>query len=201
LKEYISGEYQDEDGILHIKFGNKVIEACLNNPDLAKTVQKYKSTEDFLQYVTLKAAKKDPDQKKLYTFDDGFYWIEVPESEQGRDKEVGLGMKHCGMPMSNGIMLSLKDKNGRPHVSAEVEDIGGGFHRISQVKGGANTAPKERYWPYIKVLKDVWAKKGSKGMYIDDVTGAEDHFDEYQKLEDYFDDGHQEVDMKKLTDV
>jgi len=85
--------------------------------------------------------KKDPD-KVIHKFDDGSYWYDVGSC---RDALEGREMGHCGM--ADNPLYSLREGEGRkmkPRVTIEFGD-----DVVYQIKGQANKAPDEKYWPKI----------------------------------------------------
>lgn len=73
-------------------------------------------------------------------------------------------MQHCGK--ANGDMYSLRDPNGKPHVTMDV-DYQHQRHLVRQCKGKQNAAPDYRYWKYIgefaKKLDAIWATEEPMG--------------------------------------
>ena len=92
---------------------------------------------------------------------DGWKWVEVT-GEDCQSYE-GQMMQHCGQAESNN-MLSLRDPQGKPHVTVEItlEEIDDGLVMIepgiAQVKGKQNAVPDKKYWPMIKKLYDSLPK-------------------------------------------
>lgn len=82
--------------------------------------------------------------KIIMTFDDGYYWIDLAKTHcPYEEKEMG----HCAED-ERGTLWSLRDKHGKPHVTATV--TGGGD--IVQMKGKENKKPVEKYHKYIAQL-------------------------------------------------
>jgi hypothetical protein len=80
----------------------------------------------------------DEDGKVVMSFPDGFYWINLGKSYC--EKEA-TAMGHCAR--ANGILYSLR-KDKYPYITVDLQD-----GVIKQIKGRANTKPKEEYYPYI----------------------------------------------------
>lgn len=73
-----------------------------------------------------------------------------PTSAEG--SSYGLG----GFPAiesGKAKIFSLRDASGKPSVTVEIEALPDGSHRVVQVKGRANTAPKPEYSQMIEDLK------------------------------------------------
>jgi 2'-5' RNA ligase len=64
-------------------------------------------------------SKINPGQVVL-SFPDGYKWIKISGDQC---KEEGRLMSHCGEPSEGGQMYSLRDPNGRPHVTVEIVGI------------------------------------------------------------------------------
>jgi len=90
----------------------------------------------------LKERPKKEEEKVIHKFDDGFYWYDIGAC---RDKLEEKEMAHCGM--ANNPLYSLREGEGRkmkPRVTIELgDDI------VYQIKGKANKAPDEKWWPHI----------------------------------------------------
>ena len=90
----------------------------------------------------LKERPKKEEEKVIHKFDDGFYWYDVGSC---KDKLEAKEMAHCGM--ANNPLYSLREGEGRkmkPRVTIELgDDI------VYQIKGKANKAPDEKWWPHI----------------------------------------------------
>lgn len=123
----------------------------------------------------------DPDALRARSemkFPDGFFWIKLKREECSL--EGGL-MQHCGV--GNGDLYSLRDPQGKPHVTLDVEDLGedGGGLVATQVRGKQNSEPDRKYWKYIKdfldkkdiVAHDEHLAAGAEGMkllnYLSDI--------------------------------
>ena len=90
----------------------------------------------------LKERPKKEEEKVIHKFDDGFYWYDIGAC---RDKLEEKEMAHCGM--ANNPLYSLREGEGRkmkPRVTIELGD-----DVVHQIKGKANKAPDEKYWPHI----------------------------------------------------
>ncbi len=92
--------------------------------------------------LELKERPMKEEEKVIHKFDDGFYWYDVGAC---RDKFEEKGMAHCGM--ADNPLYSLREGEGRkmkPRVTIEFgDDI------VYQIKGKANKAPDEKWWPHI----------------------------------------------------
>ena len=83
---------------------------------------------------------KDEDGIVVMTFPDGFYWLDLEKGYSGTEAEA---MGHCGR--GSGTLFSLRH-NKYPYVTADINKNEG---TIFQMKGRANTKPKEKFHPYI----------------------------------------------------
>ena len=90
---------------------------------------------------------EDEDGEVVKIYPDDFYWINL--GTRSCEKE-GRAMGHCGR--GEGNLFSLR-KEGRPFITADVMPNG----TVRQLRGRANTKPKEEYHPYIKdfILSDL----------------------------------------------
>jgi hypothetical protein len=90
----------------------------------------------------LKEKPKKEEEKVIHKFDDGFYWYDVGAC---RDKFEEKEMAHCGV--ASNPLYSLREGEGRkmkPRVTIEFGDL-----IVYQIKGKANQAPDEKWWPHI----------------------------------------------------
>lgn len=85
-------------------------------------------------------------QRLIHTFEDGYYWLDLDTNKCG---DEGGAMGHCGNTSAN-TLLSLRDKNGEPHVTVAYNYDG----TILQMKGKQNKAPNEKYHEYIIKMFD-----------------------------------------------
>lgn len=104
--------------------------------------------------------------RALLTLPDGTYWVELTGEECDDEAQA---MQHCGRPsVASSRMFSLRDRNGRPHVTAEIDVDGKYGTRLIQCKGKQNDGPDKKYWPAIlglcKELKVDPTK--TKGTYV-----------------------------------
>lgn len=78
-------------------------------------------------------------------FPDGFYWVKLDGKEC--DAEGNL-MQHCGQATED--MYSLRDADGRPHVTLDVWPKSSSPRKVDQIRGKQNKVPDRKYWPYIE---------------------------------------------------
>jgi hypothetical protein len=95
------------------------------------------------KHLSIEKQYRKPNLPTVLSFDDGFKWVLLSDQKDCDDE--GILMKHCGG--AHGTMYSLRDSNDKPHVTIDVEHFGKNI--ISQLRGRANTQPKEQYTVYI----------------------------------------------------
>ena len=91
---------------------------------------------------------------KVLDLGDGWAWYMVGEGECAGHE--GTLMQHCGQAV--GTMYSLRDPQGKPHVTldylSEPEGVDSGpLHYdpgVAQLRGKQNREPDRKYWPMIK---------------------------------------------------
>lgn len=83
-------------------------------------------------------------QSIVVQFDDGGYWLDL-NTDYCRDEADAMG--HCGSA-STGTLFSLRDKLGRPKITADI-DVDGKV--AGQIFGRGNTNPKQEY--HRKILQ------------------------------------------------
>jgi len=114
---------------------------------------------------------KETKRDALMAFPDGFYWTDLGTDCSTYEEEE---MQHCGAD-SRGNLVSLRDKNHKPHVTMTVDitgertattdttdyrgnDLWGARDSDSpdwmapdvlQIKGKQNRPPDKKYWSYI----------------------------------------------------
>ena len=98
---------------------------------------------------------------------DGSYWVELTGEE--RDQE-GEEMQHCGRTLAaRSKMYSLRDKIGKSHITAEVDNRmakGGPIPTLMQCKGKQNEAPERKYWESVVGLcRKLKCVPNSEGGY------------------------------------
>lgn len=82
---------------------------------------------------------KDEQGEVIMSFPDGYYWIKLDTSYCSAESEA---MGHCGR--GEGILFSLR-KEKYPVITSDVLNDG----TVRQLRGRANTKPKEKYHEYI----------------------------------------------------
>ena len=120
------------------------------------------------QQLRADADAPDISHRAVITMPDGSYWVKLEADEC--DVE-GDRMQHCGK--SEGTMYSLRDKAGKPHVTADIVpdggDISGPVHggdgpRLVMCRGKQNAAPDRKYWPAVlELLQKVEAGPSEAG--------------------------------------
>jgi len=74
---------------------------------------------------------------------DGWKWVKIKDSFNSRrdDVEAKL-MGHCATPeWENSYLISLRDKNHEPWVTATIKELAEGMYVLGQVKGRGNKKP------------------------------------------------------------
>jgi len=141
------------------------------------------------KHLSIEKQYRKPNLPVVLSFDDGFRWVLLRNQKDCDDE--GILMKHCGG--AHGTMYSLRDSNDKPHVTADVEYLGNEDWKnmISQLRGRANTQPKEQYTAYIV----AFAKKMNAILYDKELDK------EYKKninLKAFFD---KKIDNDSLTEM
>lgn len=108
-------------------------------------------------------------QEIVVQFDDASYWLDL-NTDYCSDEANAMG--HCGSA-STGTLFSLRDKMGRPKVTADI-DVDGKV--AGQIFGKANTTPKPEYHRKIlqllgtlKIERVKPANHGERSFAISDV--------------------------------
>lgn len=86
------------------------------------------------------------DQTYVMKFPDGSYWLNL-KSQYCR--EEGDAMGHCGNASDGGILYSLRDKQGVPSITAEIDRRS---KTANQIYGRGNSTPAEKYHKRILEL-------------------------------------------------
>lgn len=113
----------------------------------------------------------DEDGEIIKTYPDKFYWIDL--GKRYCEKE-GNAMGHCGR--GEGTLYSLR-KEGMPYVTADILEDG----TVRQLRGRANTKPKQEYHKYIiDLIKsdivdhfDYWDYKKSDNFMLSDLEDSQ----------------------------
>lgn len=91
--------------------------------------------------------KIDPNKlrkRAVIKFPDGFFWVKLNKDECSQE---GNFMQHCGN--GSGDLYSLRDPNGKPHVTVDVIHTESQLY-INQIRGKQNTFPDRKYWDHVK---------------------------------------------------
>ena len=97
--------------------------------------------------------KELPKAKKIHTFDDGFYWVDLGARTCG---QIGDIMGHCGNTSADTLLQLMSPKNtGHMTVSYNYDD-----HQYTQAKGKGNKKPVEKYHKYF-----IWLLSEEAGEY------------------------------------
>jgi hypothetical protein len=130
---------------------------------------------------------QDLSSRASMTFPDGYYWVKLDPARGECRIEGGL-MQHCGQNMNEETtMWSLRDKDGKPHVTMEIGRPGSdeygnpsGNPVIFQCKGKQNKSPNKKYWRYIgEFAKKLHAGWGSEEEPMGNAEEFHDFLDQY----------------------
>lgn len=92
--------------------------------------------------------------KVVERYPDGYYWVDL---ETNRSSDEGRAMGHCGVDRRATTLISLRDKDGGPHVTVAYNS---NTKTVGQVKGKENTKPVSKY---LKYVYDFLSKMTSRG--------------------------------------
>lgn len=90
--------------------------------------------------------KAKSDQTYVMKFPDGSYWLNLKTKYC---REEGDAMGHCGNASNGGILYSLRDKQGVPSITAEIDLPA---KTANQIYGRGNSVPAEKYHERILQL-------------------------------------------------
>jgi hypothetical protein len=107
----------------------------------------------------------DEKDKIIHKFNNGFYWV---LREDSRCEKSRQSMGHCATASRNDMYLFRLIKNDEEFITADYDP---NEKYIIQLKGKANTKPKEIYYPYI-----IWLIADSG--YIDELRTNEGYIPE-----------------------
>lgn len=126
----------------------------------------------------------------------GWGWVRLDYSSC-RDYEGQL-MQHCGS--SHGTMISLRDPQGKPHATAEV-NFDPSRIDVMQLKGKQNAPLAKTYWPKLKPLFKVLAGGLAPVIFADELyfqpRTAERGFNDFS----WRDEAVEFLDFLKTTDA
>ena len=159
----------------------KIAEKASGNANRTSLIDLLKQSNEYDDYIVTDVAKNKlkiqqdvqlARAKPVHNIGDEFTWYQVPDSKaakvegQLRDNCLKEDWMQNMIDQGESVIYSLRDKNGRPKVTAELGDIGGGSPGWVQFKGMSNSEPKAKYQPYIDSLtKDYEPYPG----YKDDI--------------------------------
>ena len=102
----------------------------------------------------------------------GWSWHRVSDNAC-KDHEGAL-MQHCGAN-DKGDMYSLRDLNGKPHITAEI-DFTSAPWSIYQFKGKQNDAPAKALWPYALNFLEQMFEENGQAMWYEGYEWDDDDF-------------------------
>jgi hypothetical protein len=123
--------------------------------------------EQALEKAKAHNAVKDSEAKGeiIKKFKDGYYWINLNTRKCDYEaKQMG----HCGTASTDGSLLSLRDKFGKPHVTTTLTPEG----KIIEMKGKENNKPAKKYHKYIVQLLAM--------PIIEDLVVRGNHGDDFE---------------------
>jgi hypothetical protein len=122
-------------------------------------------------------------EKVIVKFDDGYYWLNL---NRNYCKSEADAMGHCGR--TNGNLFSLRDRLGRPHITAGIDN---NDKICYQIFGKGNSTPDEKYHKKIlTLLGDLGIEKvkvlnyGNESFNVDQVDS--DLKDWFEAEYDYY---------------
>jgi hypothetical protein len=145
----------------------KIEEKASGNANRTSLIDLLKQSNEYDDYMVTDAAKnklKNWQDSQLaratpvHNIGDEYTWHQVPDSTaakaegQIRDNCLKEDWMQNMIDQGESVIYSLRDKNGRPKVTAELGDTGYNGPGWVQFKGMSNSEPKEKYKPYIDSL-------------------------------------------------
>jgi len=162
----------DDSASEYMALGYHTLELLNKYPQLEKELKNStRAWELIIEKKEEEKLAKETKRDALMTFPDGFYWTDLGTDCSKYEEEE---MQHCGAD-SRGNLVSLRDKNHKPHVTMTVDitgertattdttdyrgnDLWGARDSDSpewmapdvlQIKGKQNAPPDKKYWSYI----------------------------------------------------
>jgi len=124
--------------------------------EMAAFIEESDQEEQFVFWYLTEAAQnmtkgKDHEAQILHKFDDGYYWYDLETSDCSLEAQR---MGHCGGDARAETLYSLRSKKEKKKISSSHITIAFSktADKIYQIKGKANDAPEEKYWPKIAWL-------------------------------------------------
>lgn len=155
------------EGIAPTWDARKIAEKASGNANRTSLIDLLKQSNEYDDYMVTDVAKnklrihQDAQLARatpVHNIGDEFTWYQVPDSKaakvegQLRDNCLKEDWMQNMIDQGESVIYSLRDKNGRPKVTAELGDTGGGSPGWVQFKGMSNSEPKAKYQPYIDSL-------------------------------------------------
>lgn len=104
--------------------------------------------EKIFKKEALELKEKQTPSVPFLKFEDGFKWVYI-ECDNNRDDIEAKLMGHCATVEWDGAkLISLRDKEGFPVVTATVYPVGK-FFILGQIKGKGNRKPPKKYYKYL----------------------------------------------------
>jgi hypothetical protein len=120
-------------------------------------------------------------EKVIFKFPDGFYWLNLNRSYCRDEADV---MGHCGNASEGEKLYSLRDRQGRPYITASLNKDD---EMCSQIYGRANTTPLEKYHEKIlTLLGELNITKVKKQSYGEGSLDVEEDISD--GLKEWFED-------------
>ena len=145
----------------------KIAEKASGNANRTSLIDLLKQSNEYDDYMVTDVAKNKIKMNQdaqlaratpVHNIGDEFTWYKVPDSAaakvegQIRDNCLKEDWMQNRIDQGESEIYSLRDKNGRPKVTAEFGDTGLGSPGWVQFKGMSNSEPKSKYQPYIDSL-------------------------------------------------
>jgi 2'-5' RNA ligase len=125
----------------------------LQKPNISSKKVKFINTfsgQDYAEFEQVYATQFQEKAKgEKITESGGFSWVIIPPEQY---VEYAKLMQHCSS--FEGVIYSLQDAAGNPHVTADVAE-----GMLIQLQGKQNSEPAPKYLPYVKQLitsQNIW---------------------------------------------
>jgi hypothetical protein len=95
----------------------------------------------------LQLLEKQSPSEVFIQLDNGWKWVKIKTCENREPDEIEAKlMGHCGTPeWNNAFLISLRDQNNEPWVTATIKELYDNKFLLGQVKGRGNKTPPEKF--------------------------------------------------------